>query len=222
VWHLSDNAANTTVVDSSSNATGGTAAANTSGKTTTGQVGAALTFNGSSDAINLGIASSLGLGDVLTIEAWVKATSLSARQGIFTTRNQNESGSFQLEVGPGNSHTNVAVVAGVGTWVAETTNNVVATSQWKHLVYTRTSSTSQTIYVNGAAQSLQGSATYSFSDNSSTKYIGEGTNGGQFFGGSLDEVRISKIARSADWIATEYNNQNSPSTFYSVGTETSP
>jgi hypothetical protein len=29
------------------------------------------------------------------------------------------------------------------------------------------------------------------------------------------EVRISNIARSADWIAAEYNNQSSPSTFYS-------
>jgi len=35
----------------------------------------------------------------------------------------------------------------------------------------------------------------------------------------LDEVRYSNIARSADWIATEYNNQSSPSTFMTVGAE---
>src|SRR5260370_41912082 len=35
--------------------------------------------------------------------------------------------------------------------------------------------------------------------------------------GSIDEFRVSTIARSADWIATEYKNQSSPSTFYSVG-----
>lgn len=35
--------------------------------------------------------------------------------------------------------------------------------------------------------------------------------------GQLDEIRISKTADlSADWITTEYNNLNSPSTFYSV------
>jgi hypothetical protein len=38
-----------------------------------------------------------------------------------------------------------------------------------------------------------------------------------YLNGALDEVRISNIARSADWIKTEYNNQKSPSTFYAYG-----
>ena len=37
--------------------------------------------------------------------------------------------------------------------------------------------------------------------------------------GFIGEFRISKTARSADWIVTEYNNQNSPSTFYTVGSQ---
>jgi hypothetical protein len=37
--------------------------------------------------------------------------------------------------------------------------------------------------------------------------------------GSLDEVRVSNAVRSADWIATEYNNQSSPATFYTLGSE---
>jgi hypothetical protein len=32
----------------------------------------------------------------------------------------------------------------------------------------------------------------------------------------VDEVRLSKTARSAEWILTNYNNQNSPSSFYTV------
>jgi RHS repeat-associated protein len=43
----------------------------------------------------------------------------------------------------------------------------------------------------------------------------------QALNGLLDETRISNIARSADWILTEYNNQNSPSTFYGISTATS-
>ena len=35
--------------------------------------------------------------------------------------------------------------------------------------------------------------------------------------GTVDEFRVSGTARSASWIATEYSNQNSPSTFFSVG-----
>ncbi|MHA2101639.1 MAG: DUF2341 domain-containing protein, partial [Candidatus Kariarchaeaceae archaeon] len=37
--------------------------------------------------------------------------------------------------------------------------------------------------------------------------------------GKLDEMRVSNAARSSDWIATEYNNQNNPSSFISVGSK---
>jgi hypothetical protein len=37
--------------------------------------------------------------------------------------------------------------------------------------------------------------------------------------GQLDEIRISRVARSADWIATEFNNQKPASIFYVVASE---
>ncbi|HWO20923.1 MAG TPA: LamG-like jellyroll fold domain-containing protein, partial [Kofleriaceae bacterium] len=37
--------------------------------------------------------------------------------------------------------------------------------------------------------------------------------------GILDEVRLSTTERTAGWIATEFANQNSPQTFYTVGAE---
>jgi hypothetical protein len=40
-----------------------------------------------------------------------------------------------------------------------------------------------------------------------------------FLNGSIDEFRISGIARSPEWISAEYNNQNSSSTFYTVSAE---
>jgi hypothetical protein len=40
----------------------------------------------------------------------------------------------------------------------------------------------------------------------------------EYYDGSLDEARISSIARSADWIQTAYTNRSAPSSFYSVGT----
>ncbi|MFX1482435.1 MAG: DUF2341 domain-containing protein [Promethearchaeota archaeon] len=39
--------------------------------------------------------------------------------------------------------------------------------------------------------------------------------------GSLDEFRLSNVARSPAWILTEYNNQLDPSSFYSIGAEVS-
>jgi hypothetical protein len=41
------------------------------------------------------------------------------------------------------------------------------------------------------------------------------------FNGQIDEVRVSNTVRSANWIQTEYNNQNDPESFYSIGRECS-
>jgi hypothetical protein len=43
-----------------------------------------------------------------------------------------------------------------------------------------------------------------------------------YWDATFDELRIASTKRSAGWIATEYNNQNSSSTFYSVGSEEEP
>jgi hypothetical protein len=40
-----------------------------------------------------------------------------------------------------------------------------------------------------------------------------------FWEGPLDEIRISDIPLSTEWIATEYANQNSPASFLSFGLE---
>lgn len=39
------------------------------------------------------------------------------------------------------------------------------------------------------------------------------------FNGTIDEVRLSDDARSAEWIETEYNNQSDPSSFITLGEE---
>jgi len=77
-------------------------------------------------------------------------------------------------------------------------------------------------YLNGAPDGTV-SATSSFGYYPAT--IGEGYNfvGGQeYFNGSLDEVRISSVLRTDGWVATEYNNQSAPSSFYSMGSESTP
>ena len=43
-----------------------------------------------------------------------------------------------------------------------------------------------------------------------------------YFNGDIDEVRFSSTTRPADWITAEYNNQNSPGTFITMGSESCP
>jgi hypothetical protein len=42
---------------------------------------------------------------------------------------------------------------------------------------------------------------------------------GNRFDGDLDEIRSNNSLLSSDWLLTEYNNQNSPSTFYTLSSE---
>lgn len=41
----------------------------------------------------------------------------------------------------------------------------------------------------------------------------------RYYGAKMDEIRISNSPKSADWILTEYQNQNNPNSFYSIGAE---
>ncbi|HHE39022.1 MAG TPA: hypothetical protein ENL20_10695, partial [Candidatus Cloacimonetes bacterium] len=160
--------------------------------------GTALEFDGTDDYVNIGNDESLNFGNVLTIECWVKPNDLSGRQGIFSTRLDNESGSFQVEIGPGSNGSNRVAVAGVNTWVAETEDDVIAADEWFHIVYTRSGimPEDQKLYINGEEQSLITNVSYEFLNNSSDKIIASGTNGGQLFNGIIDEMRVWNVVRS--------------------------
>jgi hypothetical protein len=75
------------------------------------------------------------------------------------------------------------------------------------------------IYING---SLIQSHTSSTSNPALTGFIINAYDTGGVFGvRQVDEPRLSNVARSGNWITTEYNNQNSPSTFIIAGTPAS-
>jgi YD repeat-containing protein len=122
-----------------------------------------------------------------------------------------------------------------GTWKSLSGSTTISPGSWYHLVGTFGNSLMK-VYVNGV---LDGSISYavvpSYSDSASygpvpqTFYLGAQHNAHHtsntqtsdmyFYYGLTDEVRISNTTRSADWILTEYRNQSSPSTFYTIGSE---
>ena len=80
-------------------------------------------------------------------------------------------------------------------------------SEWVHVVHTY-NGTKARLYVNGVLDNTDGSANMKI-PNTVSMYIG-GWNqvaGTYDFVGDIDEVRISKVARSADWIRLQYENQ---------------
>ncbi|WOV93886.1 MAG: DUF5011 domain-containing protein [Candidatus Nitrosoabyssus spongiisocia] len=99
-----------------------------------------------------------------------------------------------------------------------TISGVLQKGQWAYFTVVHESSGTATIYHNGT--SITSGAVHTSNDvNRTTNYIGKiNWVFNQFFNGKLDEFRLSSTARSADWIATEYANQNSPSTFFTIST----
>ena len=93
--------------------------------------------------------------------------------------------------------------------------NQVSLNTWYYYTVV-VSSTSNTIYLN--AQNLSTAILNNTDDTFRTdNFIGESLSyANSYLNAQMDEYRLSSIARSADWITTEYNNQLSPDTFYTV------
>lgn len=152
-----------------------------------------------------------------TFAIWINPTNANS-YGIFcrtTPSLCSSSNYFSMNV----LNSNVAeahAFDGVGRVATGSSN--IPTSTWTYLVATGSENDSVKIYVDGL---LEASTAIGVIPDDPDRYeIGAGTNlAGNDFPGMLDEVHLSTVARSAQWIITSYNNQDSPSTFYSVGSE---
>ena len=195
----------------------------------TGKINGADLFDGVDDGVNCGSRTSLDNLNSFTVEAWIfpdsygqlnagrvfdKSQRLLFVDGYDTTRHCLD---FQQTF----STTN-------GLW--RTPTNSIQTGQWYHLalVYDSSAATNDPIiYINGVAQTLSEALTpagTAAGDASEVLLIGRRFSdpGGEFggyrgFDGAIDELRVSNIMRSEEWITTAYNNQSTAAGFYSVG-----
>jgi len=95
---------------------------------------------------------------------------------------------------------------------------------WQHLAVTFKYSTKEVkIFVNGIPMSFTviNVPTFwtSLASIDTWWWGGNPTISTRYFTGSMDEIRVQTVARSGDWLRTEYINQNDPSGFYSVSAE---
>ena len=78
-------------------------------------------------------------------------------------------------------------------------------TQWVHVVHTYTKGEAR-LYVNGVLDGSNSGGTPLAIKSPAKMWIGGWYNNYQFVG-DIDEVRISKVVRSADWVRLEYENQ---------------
>jgi hypothetical protein len=212
VWHFGNNAL-LDLNDSTANTNNGTDQGATD---TSGYIGGGAAFNGSNQYVSVNNSSSLQSSQNVTASAWIyaasslttnhtgvisKGTGTSAHDYLFGFYNKELK--FSCNNGGGWSNLYSTVAPTLNTWNA-------VTWVWR-------SGNTVDFYLNGQFQQTVTGASCAVT--TSPLYFGETspTSSDNKFPGDLDEIRLSRIARSANWIATEYNNQNSPTTFYTLG-----
>lgn len=172
-----------------------------------GQINGAASFNGSTSNIGSFTTNVSSSGNSRTISAWVNANNLSGSGTILTASQFT----FRLET------TKVNYFHSGGSSVNTTTG--ISSGNWIYVVATLDATGHiGKIYTGGVLRNT----TSSFSTETAGGANGEIGGGSGNLNGFLDELHVSNgIVRSADWIVTEYNNQNSPSSFYSISAENS-
>ncbi len=170
---------------------------------TTGKIGGAYSFNGSSQKIET--TNTFTITGDFTLSAWIN-TSGGSDQKIIT--NQTGGNGFKMGLYNNNLETELAnpgfyLSRFHGSGTPSTLNN----STW-YYVQNVLEGTSLKTYVNGV---LEKNLSVQPTTSGSILRIGVDFGGSSnYFNGTIDEVRVLGKAHSADWLKTEYNNQMYP------------
>jgi hypothetical protein len=201
-----------------------------------GNIGSALTFGANaSTRLIAADSNSLDITGQITVSAWVRLTTATygTPQTVVSKRiRTTETCNYETGFWPNNS---MYWMWGSGTeWPPIYASSPVAVppqNQWAHVTWTvQGSPLGMRTYLNGVRinstdQNLSSNVGGSYpvgrqlalNTNTQPLFIGgmdQETD--EALIGDLDEVRIAATSRSAAWIAAEYNNQKSASTFLAV------
>jgi hypothetical protein len=205
VYHL-----NTLANDSTGNAGNLT---NHSAAEGTGQIDGGAVFSG-----NYFTGSAASITGNITIEFWFN-TSVTSAQGVLTaTSVSTGGGTVNYAVGLQGTTSGLSSTfngtanfpSGGGTdYSANTWNDVAIEANGTDVLY----------YLNGVLGATT-AGTAQPSGGSNFLFVGQSDAfGDETYTGDLDEIRISKTLRNADWLTASYNSQHSPQTFSIEGAE---
>jgi hypothetical protein len=191
-----------------------------------GQIGPAASFPAPGTAAHFELPAAVLNSSQGTVSAWINTNNPAASGQNWVTGSQiDSSNEFHF------AHWANSLSATIFGWVYNGTDYRIdlsnttlplAVNTWQHVAYTWNHSTNtQVVYLNGVAVNTTTSAFTTYTPSNNFWVGSESSNPSYNFGGLMDEVRFSNISRSASWLATEFANQSSPSTFLTLGSETS-
>jgi biopolymer transport protein ExbB len=164
-------------------------------------IGTGLSLNGSSDRIVIPRSSSLNFSTGFTFSAWVRISQPQNNARLLSWEDQNQSLIIGID------QTKVFAKSTAGGQAAETEKTAdLPLQSWHHLAVTAEPSKRMTIYLDGTEMNwvnLPGALPEPASD----LCVGASLKGGDFFSGDLDEIELSKTARSAEWIRAAVRGQ---------------
>jgi YD repeat-containing protein len=221
VLHL-DETTGTTVYDSTSNGNNGTKVSQSSPTAlSTGKIGGSQSFNGTSDYIVLPPSMTSAL-TVFSVSFWTNSTDLTSNGTYWNRAEFLGDATYGAPSGDFGVNTNSGYL---GEWSGMNSSgdnslitiDLIDDGKWHRIDAVNNGSTIK-LYLDNVDTGdniSSGLAMDSYGWYLGAQHV-QGGNAASYHQGSLDEFRFSNSARSADWITAEYNNQSSPSTFYTI------
>jgi hypothetical protein len=225
VWHLNEkgNTAAGGYANASSRINTGTGTGGlTSGSEVAGQMGLATNFVGASNqGVNIAHDASQHSNTALTLQVWTNSASQGANKRMLCKSYTSAATpwvEYDIESsGAGNTFLFSAAIGGTGYSATATT--AMSNGAWYMATGTFDGSKLR-VYTNG---SLEATTTQvgSINNYAGTLTIGKyPLDNNSNFNGKIDEVRISNVVRSADWIKLDYETMKTGSTVVTVGART--
>lgn len=168
-----------------------------------GKVGQGLSFNGTTQAVNIPTAASIDI-ETVSVSTWIN-TSQAPAADVSIVEKQNGSGAYPYAL-------RLTSTGKASFGASDGTNNPVVISTatindgvWHHVVGTRTKTGDVKIYVDGSLQATVADSTTTATTNTSPVGLAYRADGTQYLNGSMDEVKVFNRALSVNEIKAEYN-----------------
>jgi biopolymer transport protein ExbB len=208
-WHFPDGTSLSLVDFSANGVTNGGTGVN-SPTAISGKIDGGISLLGASNQyVTVGTSSTLN-PTAETVSAWVKASSFPNAYNTVWSRITGSSSAFQQLFVKSNGKLAIYLQGSGPVNYDGAGTTTLSANTWYYVAFTYSSSAGLTGYVNGS-QDRTAAANGGLAAGSVAGSIGQDTKVfGRGWDGAFDEVKVSSVARSAAWLATEYANQSSP------------
>jgi hypothetical protein len=202
VWHMNETSG--THYDSTANSNDGAPVGGLT-QNTTGRIGGASDFDGSDDGVSIPDSASLDITSALTLSAWIEPDDANIFARFVDKSHTSDTQPWTMYgLYMHTTQSTLLQLNHYGTGYAEVGDTTVPLNQWTYVSGTW-DGTEKKVFFNGSPDGSSTDSTFTLETNDQPLTIGKASYGTtSHFDGKIDEVRVSNVERSEDWIAAQY------------------